>query len=98
MIYSICRLWLQFFVFLLIILVAEVTVVVLAIQNREGLTAAVKDSLKTIVQKEYTGNQFEARTNIVDEIQRQVRSTVQATILPDRSHRTSSCLKLRTGR
>jgi hypothetical protein len=63
---------LQFFVFLLIILVAEVTVVVLAIENREGLRTVVKDSMKTIVTKEYTGNPVEARTNIMDEIQRQV--------------------------
>ncbi|CAG0925690.1 unnamed protein product, partial [Notodromas monacha] len=57
----------SFFVFLLIIFVAEVTVLVLAMQNEDQLSKLFKDSMKTLVQTEYTGSESESKTAILND-------------------------------
>lgn len=61
---------LQFFCFLLIVLVAEVATGVYAYQHKEALPELVKDHFKNSVQHEY--NVSEVKTNMINVFQHQV--------------------------
>ena len=61
---------LQFFCFLLIIVVAEIAAVTLAYSNRDKLEDILQHSVRSTVQEEY--GVVETRTKTFDAIQREV--------------------------